>query len=94
MSKELGVRYVLEGSVQKSGDRVRINVQLIDAISDQHLWAEHYDRDMEDIFSLQDEVILKIASAMSVNLTSGEQARAWAKRHEESRSLPEIHAGS
>ena len=79
VSKELGVRYVLEGSIQKSGDRVRINAQLIDAISDQHLWAEHYDRDMKDIFSLQDEVILKIASAMSVNLTSGEQARAWGK---------------
>ncbi len=79
VSKELGVRYVLEGSIQKSGDRVRINAQLIDAISDQHLWAEHYDRDLKDIFSLQDEVILKITSAMSVNLTAGEQARGWAE---------------
>ncbi|HEX9113171.1 MAG TPA: tetratricopeptide repeat protein, partial [Nitrospirota bacterium] len=79
VSKELGVRYVLEGSVQKVSSRIRINVQLIDAISGQHLWAESYDRDLKDIFSLQDEVILKITSAMSVNLTSGEQARAWAE---------------
>jgi adenylate cyclase len=79
VSKELGVRYVLEGSIQKSGDRVRINAQLIDAISGQHVWAESYDRDLKDIFALQDEVILKIASALQVNLTSGEQARVWAE---------------
>ena len=79
VSKELGVRYVLEGSVQKSSNRIRINVQLIDAISGQHVWAESYDRDLKDIFGLQDEVILKITSAMSVNLTAGEQARAWAE---------------
>ena len=79
VGEELGVRYVLEGSVQKSSDRIRINVQLIDAISGQHVWAQSYDRDLKDIFGLQDEVILKIASAMSVNLTAGEQARAWAE---------------
>ncbi len=79
VSKELGVRYVLEGSVQKVSNRIRINVQLIDAISGQHLWAESYDRDLKDIFGLQDEVILKITSALSVNLTAGEQARAWAE---------------
>ena len=79
VSKELGVRYVLEGSIQKSGDRVRINVQLIDAISGQHLWAEIYDRSMKDIFVLQDEFILKILTALQVNLTGGEQARVWAK---------------
>ena len=79
VSKELGVRYVLEGSIQRSGDRVRINAQLIDAVSDQHLWAEHYDRGMQDIFAMQDEIILKILSALQVQLTSGEQARVWAK---------------
>jgi adenylate cyclase len=79
VSEELGVRYVLEGSVQKSGDRLRINAQLIDAVSGKHLWSEHYDRDLEEIFGLQDEVILKIVSAMSVNLTSGEQARVWSE---------------
>src|SRR3989304_2186597 len=79
VSEELGVRYELEGSVQKSSNRIRINVQLIDAISGQHVWAESYDRDLKDIFGLQDDVILKITSAMSVNLTAGEQARAWAE---------------
>ena len=79
VGNELGVRYVLEGSVQKFSSRIRINVQLIDAISGQHVWAESYDRDLKDIFGLQDEVILKITSAMSVNLTAGEQARAWAE---------------
>jgi len=79
VSEELGVRYVLEGSIQKSGDRVRINAQLIDAVSGKHLWSEHYDRDLKEIFGLQDEVILEITSALSVNLTAGEQARVWAE---------------
>ena len=79
VSRELGVRYVLEGSIQKSGDRVRINAQLIDAISEQHVWAESYDRDMKDIFAMQDEIILKILTALQVNLTHGEEARVWAK---------------
>lgn len=79
VGKELGVRYVLEGSIQKSGDRVRINAQLIDAISDQHQWSENYDRDLKEIFALQDEITLKILTALQVNLTSGEQARVWAK---------------
>jgi len=79
VSKELGVRYVLEGSIQKSGDSVRINAQLIDAVSDQHLWAENYDRGMKDIFALQDEIILKILAALHVNLISGEDGRVWAK---------------
>jgi TolB-like protein len=79
VGKELGVRYVLEGSIQKSGDRVRINAQLIDAISDKHLWAENYDRSMSDIFALQDEITLKILTALQVTLTTGEQTRVWAK---------------
>ena len=79
VSEDLGVRYVLEGSVQKFSARIRINVQLIDAKSGQHIWAESYDRDLKDIFGLQDEVILKITSAMSLNLTTGEQGRAWAE---------------
>jgi adenylate cyclase len=79
VSEELGVRYVLEGSIQKSSGRIRINVQLIDAISGQHVWAQSYDRDLKDIFGVQDEVILKILTAMQVNLTTGEQARAWAE---------------
>jgi adenylate cyclase len=79
VSEELGVRYVLEGSVQKSGDRVRITAQLVDAIKGHHLWSNNYDRDLKDIFSLQDEIMMKIMTALRVKLTEGEQARVWAK---------------
>ena len=72
VSEELGVRYVLEGSVQRSGDRIRINAQLIDALKGNHLWAEHYDRNVKDVFAVQDEVTLKIIKAMQVKLTEGE----------------------
>jgi adenylate cyclase len=75
VSKELGVKYVLEGSVQKSGDRVRISAQLIDAIDGQHLWAEKYDRDFKDIFEIQDDITVKIVNALRIELTEGEQAR-------------------
>jgi TolB-like protein len=71
VSEELGVRYVLEGSFQRSGDRVRINAQLIDALTGQHLWAERYDRDLKDIFALQDEITIKILSGVEVKLTQG-----------------------
>ena len=74
VSEELGVRYVLEGSVQRSGDRIRINAQLIDALTGHHIWAERYDRDLKDIFALQDEITIKIVTAMRVKLTDGEQA--------------------
>ena len=72
---ELGVRYVLEGSVRRAGDRVRITAQLIDAATGHHLWAEQYDREMKGIFALQDEITIKILTAMRVKLTEGEQAR-------------------
>jgi adenylate cyclase len=75
VGRELGVRYVLEGSVQRAGDRVRITAQLIDAATGHHLWAERYDREMRDIFALQDEVTIKLMTAMQVQLTEGEQAR-------------------
>ncbi len=75
ISEELGVQYVLEGSVQKSADRVRITAQLIDALTGRHLWAERYDRDLKDIFALQDEVTSNILRAMQVKITEGEQAR-------------------
>ena len=69
---ELGVRYILEGSIRKLGDRVRINAQLIDAKTGEHLWAERYDRPVEDIFELQDEVGAKVIAALSVKLTPAE----------------------
>jgi len=81
VAEELGVRYVLEGSVRKSEDRVRITAQLIDAITGHHLWAERYDRDLKDIFALQDEITLKIVIALEVKLTEGEQARMGARRY-------------
>jgi adenylate cyclase len=77
VGKELGVRYILEGSVQKAGDRVRITAQLIDAITGYHLWSDNYDRDLSDIFALQDEITLKIIDALHIKLTWGEQARLW-----------------
>jgi adenylate cyclase len=79
VSEELGVRYVLEGSVQRSDDRIRINAQLIDALTGHHLWAERYDRDLKDIFALQDEITMKILVATQVKLTEGEQASSIEK---------------
>jgi adenylate cyclase len=75
VANELGVRYVLEGSVQRSGDRVRITAQLIDALKGHHMWAEHYDRKIGDIFALQDDITERVAMALEVKLTEGEQAR-------------------
>ena len=80
IARELGVRYILEGSVQRAGDRVRITAQLIDATTDFHMWSENYDRDLEDIFALQDEITMKLITAMEVNLTFGKQARLWTGR--------------
>jgi adenylate cyclase len=75
VARELGVRYVLEGSVRKAGSRIRITAQLIDAANGTHIWAERYDRDIDDIFAVQDEITLRLATEMQVRLTEGEQAR-------------------
>src|SRR5436190_874687 len=75
IGRDLGVRFVLEGSVRKAGNRVRITAQLIDAASGGHLWAERFDRDLTDIFATQDEVVEKIVGALAVNLTHGEAKR-------------------
>jgi len=79
VAEELGVRYVLEGSAQKIGNRVRITAQLIDAATGHHLWSEKYDRDMKDLFALQDEISRKIIVELQVKLTEGEQARVSQK---------------
>ena len=79
VSEELGVRYVLEGSVRWAGNKVRITAQLIDALTGHHLWAERYDRDLKDIFALQDEVTLKIINALQVKLTESEQIIVFGK---------------
>jgi len=79
VAEELGVRYVLEGSVRKSEDRVRVTAQLIDAITGRHLWAERYDKDLKDMFALQDQITLKILNALQVKLTEGESFSATAR---------------
>jgi adenylate cyclase len=75
-ARELGVAYVVEGSVRRDGDRVRINAQLIDAATGNHLWAERYDRDLHDIFALQDEVARTVASTVSGRVESEGRNRA------------------
>jgi adenylate cyclase len=75
VAEEQGVRYVLEGSMQRSGDRVRVNAQLIDALEGHHLWAERYDRELNDTFALQDEIAENIMVALQVELTEGEELR-------------------
>jgi adenylate cyclase len=79
VAEELGVRYVLEGSVRKAGDKTRITAQLIDAIQGHHLWAERYDRELKDIFAVQDRIIKDIITALQVQLKEGEEARTHAK---------------
>jgi TolB-like protein/class 3 adenylate cyclase/Flp pilus assembly protein TadD len=75
VAEELGVRYVLEGSVQRSGESLRVIAQFIDAIGGHHLWSERYDRELKNIFALQDEITMKILVALQVKLTQGERAR-------------------
>ncbi|MDK1388551.1 adenylate/guanylate cyclase domain-containing protein [Sinorhizobium sp. 8-89] len=75
VGRDLSVRYVLEGSVRKSGNRVRITAQLIDATTGGHLWAERFDRDLTDIFAVQDDVTQQIVGALALNLTEGDQQR-------------------
>ncbi len=77
VAEDLGVRYVLEGSVQRASDKVRITAQLVDALTGKHLWAERYDRRIDDLFALQDEITHNIALALQIKLTEGEQARVW-----------------
>ena len=79
VAEELGVRYVLEGSVRRAGDEVRINAQFIDAMTGVHLWAERYDGPMNKVFALQDEIIQKIVSAMQVQLSGGEKEQVGLK---------------
>ena len=79
VAEELGVRYVLEGSVRKAEQQVRITAQLVDALTGHHLWAERYDRDLTNVFALQDEIVQKIVDALAVELTEGERGRVVRK---------------
>jgi TolB-like protein len=80
LSTELGVQYVLEGSVRKADGQVRVTAQLIDAIQDRQLWAERYDRPLKDIFALQDESVQRMATTLQLQLTLIEQGRLVRKR--------------
>ncbi len=82
IAAELGARYVLEGSVRKAGPRVRVNAQLIDAASGHHLWAKRYDRDLDDIFALQDEITETIVASIEPEIGRAEQQRAARKAPE------------
>ena len=75
VGRELGVHYVLEGSVRKAGNRVRVNGQLIDALSGAHIWAERYDRELTDIFAVQDELTQEIIAALKIKLSASEKMR-------------------
>ena len=73
VAKELGVRYVLEGSVQRSPEKIRINAQLIDAVTNGHVWAERFDGSPSDVFALQDKVTRGLADALAIKLTKDEE---------------------
>ena len=76
IGRELNVRYVLEGSVQRGGGRMRVNVQLIDAETGNHLWAERFDKPLADLFDMQDEIVARLANALNAQLTAAEARRA------------------
>src|SRR5437016_14113787 len=80
VGRELGVRYVLEGSVRKSGNRIRVTAQLVEAATGNHVWAERYDRDLADIFAVQDEITERLVAAIEPELYEAEQVRSQSKR--------------
>ena len=79
VARELGVRYVLEGSVRRAGDRLRVAAELIEAVSGTHVWAERYDRPVRDVFDVQDEITKEIVLALSIELTDGERAGVFGR---------------
>jgi len=100
VGRELGVRYVLEGSVRKVGGRVRITCQLVEAATGAHLWAERYDRSLDDVFALQDEITLAVVAAIEPSLRAAEIEQVKRKRPESLdaydlvlRALPEVYTG-
>ena len=76
IGKQLQVRYILEGSIQRSGDRIRVNVQLIDAESGNHLWADRFDKTSGDLLQTQDEIVARVAGALNAPLMAAEAQRA------------------
>ena len=93
VARDLGVQFVIEGSVRKAGDRVRVTVQLIDAEADRHIWAERYDRNLEDIFAVQDEVTTAIVATLPGRIDAAAQERAERKRPENMAAYEYVLAG-
>ena len=93
VGRELAVSHVLEGSVRRAGGRVRITAQLIEAASGHHVWAERYDRDLEDVFAIQDEIVRRIVGALDVRLLRGEQAAGWRKLLHSAEALDAYYRG-
>jgi adenylate cyclase len=94
VSRELGVRYVLEGSVRRAGNRIRVTAQLIDATTGAHVWASRYDRDLADIFAVQDEITAAIATAIAPAIMHAEQQRVLAKAPERLDAWEAYHRGT
>jgi TolB-like protein len=84
IGRDLNVRYLLEGSVQRSGSRLRVNVQLIDGETGTHLWAERFDKPVVDLFDMQDEIVARLANALNAQLTAAEARRAEKSAHPDS----------
>jgi TolB-like protein/Flp pilus assembly protein TadD len=87
LGRELNVRYVLEGSVQRSGDRLRVNVQLVDAETGAHLWADRFDKPLSDLFDMQDEIVSRLANALNTQLIEAEARRAEPSLHPDAMDL-------
>jgi TolB-like protein len=87
LGRELNVRYVLEGSVQRGGNRLRVNVQLIDAETGNHLWAERFDRPVGDLFDMQDEIVSRLANTLNAELIAAEARRAERSLHPDAMDL-------
>jgi TolB-like protein len=87
IGRELSVRYVLEGSVQRSSNRLRVNVQLIDAETGNHLWAERFDKLVTDLFDVQDEIVARLANTLDAQLIAAEARRAERSLHPNSMDL-------
>ena len=87
IGRELNIRYVLEGSVQRGGNRLRVNVQLIDAETGTHLWADRFDKPISDLFDMQDEIVSRLANALNAQLIEAEAQRAQHAVHPDATDL-------
>jgi TolB-like protein/class 3 adenylate cyclase len=87
LGRELNIRYVLEGSVQRGGNRLRVNVQLVDAVTGNHLWAERFDKPLADLFDMQDEIVSRLAGSLNAELIAAEARRAERSPHPDATDL-------